>query len=152
MKYLITESQKHSVLKDLVKKNGFKFVSKMVGQDYLVHEVFNNDYNEFLSLYDDLEIHESEENPNIFLYRYKKRNNVMVIDKRDSDASNIYVYINHDLIFGPLASFRSTTLYTYKISALKKWLREVYGLKPFHVQIDSFHPGSEDFGFFETLT
>lgn len=152
MKYLITESQKHSFLKDLVKKNGFKFVSKMVGQNYLVHEVFNNDYNEFLSLYDDLGIHESEGNPNIFLYRYKKRNNVIVVDERDSNAENVYVYVNYDLIFGPLAAFRSTTLYTYKISALKKWLREVYGLKPFQVQIDVFHPGSEDTGFYEDLT
>lgn len=152
MKYLITESQKHSLLKDLVKKNGFKFVSKMVGQDYLVHEVFNNDYNEFLSLYDDLEVHESEGNPNIFLYRHKKRNNVMVVDERDSDAGNINVLINYDLIFGPISSFRGVTLYTYKISALKKWLRNVYGIRPHHASIDVFYPNREDSGFYEDLT
>jgi hypothetical protein len=152
MKYLITESQKHSLLKQTVKENGFALASKMVGQDYLVHEVFNNDYNEFLSLYDDLEIHESEENPKLFLYRYRESNNIIVYDARDEDDEyGNYLYFNQDYIFGALALFSDIHSYRETLKVLKSWVRETYGINIRESNIDSFYPNSEDYGFFATL-
>jgi hypothetical protein len=99
-----------------------------------------------------LERVESEENPNVFLYRYKKGKNVMVFDERDYEKGNVYVYINHDIIFGPLALFKSSAIYSDTVRILSRWFKNNFGIENYIAMIDSFHPKSEEYGFYELLT
>ncbi len=152
MKYLITESQRDLMLKQTVKENGFAFASKMVGVNYLINNVFNDDYYELLSLYTDLERVESEENPKLFLYRYRESNNIIVYDARDEDDEyGNYLYFNQDYIFGALTSFSDIHSYRETLKVLKSWVKETYGINIRESNIDSFYPNSEDYGFFTTL-
>ena len=64
---------------------------------------------------------------------------------------NFYVYVNYDIIFGPLAIFRESVLYSDKVRVLKRWLKNTFDIESAYMQIDSFHPGSQDFGFWELL-
>jgi len=78
-----------------------------------------------------------------------KIKNVMVFEESDN---GIYVYINYDIIFGPLANFRETVRYDEKMQTIKRWLTRAYGVETINIiHIDSFHPGSEEFGVYETL-
>ena len=81
------KSSKQDVLKKQVLKHGWKSVANMIGFDNLYKIGFNNDYNEFLSLFNNLDIVQSEINPNRMLYRFEKGNNIMVY--------NIKIYRNN---------------------------------------------------------
>lgn len=146
MKLIITENQKDVVLKQMVKSHGVWVVAKMVGVNYLVDEVFNDDPNEFLSLYENLNRYESEENPGVFLYRYDDGgDNVFVSDERDDDLRNVYVTINYDIIFKFLGMFKG------RRHLLRLWLRDNYDVNTKEYNIDTFHPDSEDGGFYAKL-
>ena len=106
MKLIITENQKDIVLKKMIKSHGVWVVASMVGSDYLVDSVFNGNPNEFLSMYEDLNRYESEENPGIFIYRHNTGDNVFVSDERDDDLRSVYVMMNYHTIFGPLTFFK----------------------------------------------
>ena len=112
------------ILKQRVLKNGWRFVSEMIGGfDILYKHAFNNDYNEFLKLYSDLEVVQSEQRPNRMLYRFEKGKNMFIYDKK-----NEYVYINFDVIwsffrYGIGLEFDDTQ------DIMKKWLDKVYNLR-----------------------
>ncbi len=55
------ETSKQGKLKDMVLRNGWHQISKSIGGfENLYKYVFNNDYNEFLGLYDNLEVTDSQ--------------------------------------------------------------------------------------------
>ena len=115
---------KQDVLKKHVLKNGWKEVAERIGGfDILYKHAFNNDYDEFLNLFNNLEVVQSEENPNYTLYRFEKGENMMIYDKE-----NDYVYINYHIIwsfFGDGIDLK----YREIQDIMKKWLGEVYNLR-----------------------
>ena len=98
MKIIITENQNSKLqtkLKDLVKDYGWEAASKAIGGSNKVTKIaFNNNPIEFLHLFDDLDVVQSEENPNLTLFRYKPNHNVMVYDRRIE-----YVHVSYDVIW-----------------------------------------------------
>ena len=77
---------------------------------------------EFLHLFDDLDVVQSEENPDLILFRYEKGKNMMIYNKKNED-----VYINFEEIWKPLFD---VGLFNPDIQELTKtWLDEVYNLR-----------------------
>ncbi len=115
---------KQDVLKKHVLKNGWKEVENRIGGfDNLYKHAFNNDYDEFLKLYSNLEVVQSEEKPNLILYRFEKGKNIMIYDKKYDDT-----YINYEdiwLFFEGGIGFNSGKIR----DIILKWLREVYNLR-----------------------
>ena len=115
---------KQDVLKKHVLKNGWEEVAERIGGfDNLYKHAFNNDYNEFLNLFNNLEVVQSEEEPNLMLYRFEKGKNMMIYNKE-----NEYVYIHFQLIW----SFFENGIdinYVETQSIMMKWLDEVYNLR-----------------------
>jgi hypothetical protein len=127
MKIIITESQKQSSqdkLKKIVKELGWRQASDIIGgPENLSKLVFNNDPMEFLHLFNNMDIVQSEKKPNWLLYRHKKGENLMIYDGTIRD-----VYINYDKIWGCLVNVFN--LKTIEIKILTEtWLSEVYDLK-----------------------
>ena len=111
-------------LKDLIKKVGFKSVTKIVGSLDKTFEIFDiKEPMDFLNLFNDLESVQSEEDENWTLYRYKKGHNFMIYDRK-----NDYVYINYDEIWSVLEDkFGLNYSETQKLTNV--WLDEVYNLR-----------------------
>ena len=127
MKIIITEEQQDSIktkLQKMVKNLGWKKTSKAVGGlENLAKLGFNNDPFEFLNLFNDLDVIQSEEEENWTLFRYKKHNNLMIYDRK-----NETVYIDYDEIWSFFNS--GFGLEHQEIQELtKEWLGEVYNLR-----------------------
>ena len=151
---ILREESKNTSLQDkvlyILKSKGVELASKAVGGFKNLFKILDiNSPMDYLHLFDDLDYVESEETQGLFLFRYEKGKNVMVFEESDN---GIYVYINYDIIFGPLANFRETVRYDEKMQTIKRWLTREYGVETKNIiHIDSFHPGSEEFGVYETL-
>jgi len=93
-KILKEESLKQS-LKDQVKEFGWKDTAELVnGPEQLVELAFNNDPIEFLNMFNNLDVVQSEENRDFILLRYEKGNNMMIYDRK-----NGIVYLNYGVIW-----------------------------------------------------
>ena len=120
---------KSDVLKKHVLKNGWEEVADRIGGfDNLYRIGFNNDYNEFLKLYSNLEVVQSEENSEFILYRFEKGNNVIMYNTKSG-----YVYVNFELIW---SFFRDGIGLKFDETQdiMKRWLDEVYNLDNVIVQ------------------
>ena len=127
MKIIITENQNSKLqtkLKDLVKDYGWEAASKAIGgSNKLAKIAFNNNPMEFLHLFDDLDVVQSEENNNWSLFRYKPKHNIMVYNKKNGDF-----YVSHEDIWSVLDN--NFGIYHYQIQELiKEWLGDVYNLR-----------------------
>jgi hypothetical protein len=115
---------KQDVLKKHVLNNGWEEVAERIGGfDNLYKHAFNNDYNEFLNLFNNLEVVQSEERPELMIYRFGKGKNIMIYDEEYED-----VYINYNVIW----SFFERGIgikYDEIQDIMKKWLDEVYNLR-----------------------
>ena len=115
---------KQDKLKQMVLKLGWEKVAQILGGfDNLYRVAFNNDYNEFLNLFNNLEVVQSEKKPKFILYRFEKRNNIMVYDTK-----NNYINLNYKVIW----SFFEIGIgleYDETQDIIKKWLDEVYNLR-----------------------
>jgi hypothetical protein len=152
IRHILKEETLKNILIDMVKNEGIKSVENYVGGFQNLKDLIDvHTSEEFLNLFSDLERVESEENPDIFLYRYKKGKNVIVVDERDDDMRNVYVYVNYDLIYGSLAIFKESVFYKDKAQILKRWMKNTFDIEATYMQVDSFQPGSEDYGFWELL-
>lgn len=152
IRHILKEETLKNILIDMVKNEGIKNVEKYIGGlENLKNAIGVYNSEEFLNLFSDLERVESEENPGVFLYRYKKGKNIIVIDERDDDMRNFYAYVNYDIIFGPLAIFKDSVLHTYKVRTLKRWLKNTFDIDTAYMQIHSFHPGNNNYGFWGHL-
>lgn len=124
MKVIITENQKEKMLRNLIKKDGVKFASNMVGGIENLFDVLNiKSPMDFLHLFDDLEQVQSEQREDLILFRYKPNYNLMIYVTK-----NETVYIDYDEIWSFLEdkfglSYEETRAFT------KKWLDNVYNFR-----------------------
>jgi hypothetical protein len=122
MKIIITEN-KVERLKELIKTNGVKQVIDLMGGFDTFCKVLNIDtFMEFLHLFDDLEVVQSETDGDWTLFRYKKGYNLMVYNRRNDE-----VYISSDIWWVLDEYFDLTNLVIQKVT--EKWLGEVYNLR-----------------------
>jgi hypothetical protein len=132
MKIIITESQKkllfensiNDSLIDTIKTDGWESAVELVGSVKNIMKVLKiKTPMDFLNLFNDLDIVQSEENPDWTLFRYVKGKNMVVYDKE-----NWYAYVNYDDIWSFLD--KSFDLKHSEIQELiKDWLSEVYNLR-----------------------
>jgi hypothetical protein len=110
-------------LQNIVKEHGWKRGVISVGDKHLVKLGFNNDPMEFLNLFNDLDVVQSEEKPDWTLFRYKPKENLMIYDRK-----NEYVYINFDKIWSFLSEGFGLN-YSEIQGLTEMWLDEVYNLR-----------------------
>ena len=143
MKIIITENQlklikedvsnkSRQILIDRIKSVGFIKTSKTVGGFDNLMEILNiNSPMDFLHLFNDLDVVQSEEEPDWTLFRYKPKHNLM-IHKKKNDS----VYIKYDEIWEVLEDVFNLKYSKIK-ELIKEWLFEVYnlrGITPVHLQ------------------
>ena len=132
MKIIITERQKNvlfenkrnEVLIDTIKYEGWESAADMVGgSENLKTLVEIKTPIDFLNIFTDLDVVQSEENPDWGLYRYEKGNNMMIYDRK-----NDYVFIDYHKIWSFLEKVFG--LNYFEIQQLtEEWLSEVYNLR-----------------------
>ena len=141
MKIIITESQKkllfensvNDSLVDMIKTDGWEPAVELVGSPKNLMKLLKiKTPMDFLNLFNDLGIVQSEERPDWTLFRYVKGNNMFIYNKENGDA-----YVNYDDIWSFLE--KSFGLKYNEIQGLiKDWLGEVYnlrGITPLGLQI-----------------
>ena len=143
MRIIITENQykliKENVslkekLLSLIKKVGFESTIRVVGSLDKTFEIFDiKEPTDFLNLFNNLDVVQSEEEPNWVLYRYKKGHNFMIYDRK-----NEIVYINYYEIWSVLED-KFGLNYSETQELTKRWLDEVYNLRGVTPQRGFFH-------------
>jgi hypothetical protein len=127
MKYIITEDQNKTIsdkLKSMVKKYGWEKTSKSVGGPKNLMKLLKiNDPMDFLNLFNDLDVVQSQERPNLTLFRYVNGNNMVIYNKENGET-----YVNYYDIWSFLEN--NFGLNRGEIQGLiKDWLGEVYNLR-----------------------
>ena len=133
MKIIITENQ-YKLIKEnvslkerllgLIKKVGFKSTVRVVGSLDKTFEIFDiKEPMDFLNLFNDLDVVQSEEQQYWTLYKYRKGRNFMIYDRK-----NDFFYISYDEIWSVLNDkFGLNKTETQKLT--ERWLDEVYNLR-----------------------
>ena len=132
MKIIITERQKdllfenkrNELLINMIKNEGWESAAEMVGGVENLKRVIGIETPmDFLNLFNDLDIVQSEENPHLTLFRYEKGKNKMVYNRKNDE-----VYINYDAIWGFLQDgFGFESDETQELT--ENWLSETYNLR-----------------------
>ena len=128
MKQLIRKILKEETLKqnliDEIKEYGFKDTVEMVGGIDNLFKILNiKTPMDFLHLFDDLDVVQSEEEPNWTLFRYRPKHNLIVYERK-----NDYAHIDYDEIWSVLENHFGLN-YTEAQQLTKEWLGEVYNLR-----------------------
>ena len=124
VKKVIKENDAKDSLIDMIKYDGWESAAELVGGDENLKRVLNfQTPMEFLNLFNDLDVVQSEEEPNWILYRYKKRDNMMIHNRQNDD-----VYISDNAILGVLRKGFNLN-YGETQQLIEEWLSEVYNLK-----------------------
>jgi hypothetical protein len=121
---LIKENSVKGSLIDMIKEDGWKSVYGLVGGiDNLKKLVGIESPIDFLNLFNDLDVIDSEEKPNLTLFRYEIGNNLMVHDDEFD-----FVYINYGKIWSFLEKVFGLN-YSEIQELTQEWLGEVYDLR-----------------------
>ena len=132
VKRVIKENAAKDSLIDMIKYDGWESAAELVGGDEnLAKLAFNNEPMNFLHMFDDLDVVKSEEKPNWILYRYEKRNNMMIYNKKNDE-----VYINYSKIWQFLEESFGLDFNEIQ-EVMKEWLFEVYNLRGVTPQIEN---------------
>jgi hypothetical protein len=128
MKQLIKKILKEETLKQNLKQQmkdfGWKDTAELVGGSVnLVKLGFNNNPIEFLNMFNDLDVVQSKEEKYWTLFRYEKRNNMMVYDRKNDEVS-----INYDVIWSFLENGFGLNYYETQ-ELTKDWLGDTYNLR-----------------------
>ena len=129
MKQLIKKILKEEVsgkskLEKMIKSYGLEIAGKAVGGiDNLFKILDINSPMDFLHLFDNLNVVQSEEESDWTLFRYKPRHNFMIYNRQ-----NDYVFINYDEIWSVLENHFGLK-YSKVQELTKMWLGEVYNLR-----------------------
>jgi hypothetical protein len=116
-------NRKQEKLIVLIKTLGVTKASKAVGNiDNLFKVLDINSPMDFLHLFDDLDVVQSEEEKNWALFRYKPKQNLMVYNRK-----NDYVRINYNEIWSFLEEYFGLN-YSQTQQLTEEWLSEVYNL------------------------
>jgi hypothetical protein len=111
-------------LKQSVKEDGWEFAADLVnGPKDLAKLAFNDNPMEFLNLFNDLDVVQSEEKPYWTLFRYKKHENLMIYDRKNDEVYIDYYGIWSVLLHGFDLNYIETQ------SLTETWLDEVYNLR-----------------------
>lgn len=136
MEIIITENQKQSTqdkIKNLVKKLGWNQASDVVGGvKNLTKLGFDNDPMEFLNIFNNLDVVQSEEEENCTLFRYETTKNVFIYDREVNE-----IYVSDNIIWDVLERGFGVSYYDV-ISLIKVWLRKVFGLKEYIKNVEEF--------------
>ena len=124
MKIIITENQLKDKVLQMVKTEGWKETCETLGLSgkELGEMFFNNNPMEFLNIYNDLDVVQSKENPDIFFFRYKPRHNLMIYDRK---SRTVFIYKREIWTF---LSEEFGLKYGEIQELTKTWLSEVYNL------------------------
>ena len=124
IKKILKEESLKQNLRQQVKDYGWKDTAELVnGPEKLAKLAFNNDPMEFLHIFDDMDVVQSEINPNRTLFRFEKGNNLMVYDRK-----NKYVYIDYSDIWSFLeGGFKRK--YSDILVFTTRWVGEAYNLR-----------------------
>ncbi len=138
MKQLIKQILKEESLKQSLKReiesSGWKDTAEMVnGPEELAKLAFNNDPMEFLHMFDDMDVVQSESDINWTLFRYEKGHNLMVYDRKNGGVvisySDIWSFLEDGFGFNESEVMELTT----------RWLDEVYEIRGDPTESDFFH-------------
>ena len=120
---LLFESKLKQNLKQEIKDFGIKNTAELVnGMDNLFEILNINSPMEFLHLFDDLDMAQSEEYPDFTLFRYKPKHNLMIYDRKSKIA-----YINYYEIWKPLLDAGLSHPDIQEL--IKEWLSNVYNIR-----------------------
>ncbi len=124
VKRVIKESAVKDSLIDMIKDEGWKSAAELVGGvENLKNLTGIGTPIDFLNIFTDLDVVQSEEKPDWELYRYEKGNNMMSYDRK-----NDYVFIDYHKIWSFLE--KGFDLNYSEIQQLtEEWLSEVYNLR-----------------------
>jgi hypothetical protein len=132
MKIIITESQynllienkKNQSLIDVIKEDGWESAAELVGGvENLKNLTGIGTPIDFLNIFTDLDVVQSEEKPDWELYRYEKGNNMMIYNRK-----NDYVFIDYHKIWSFLEKVFGLN-YSETQQLTEEWLSEVYNLR-----------------------
>ena len=116
-------NRRQEKLINLIKDYGLDKASKVVGNiDNLLKVLDINSPMDFLHLFDDLNVVESEEDPNWDLFRYKPKQNLMTYDRKHN-----IIYISFKI--WTILSITFELEYSEIQRLTKKWLSEEYDLR-----------------------
>ena len=135
---LIKENSVKGSLIDMIKEDGWKSTSELVGgYENLKKLVGFKTPMDFLHLFDDLNVINSEEKPYLTLFRYEIGNKLMVYN-----SVNNVVYINFNKIWRGL-EIVFFELNDFEIQELtQEWLYEVYDLRGVTTKADMLITGN----------
>ena len=123
VKRVIKENSVKDDLIQSIKEEGWRETAELVGGNKnLAKLAFNNDPMNFLHMFDNLDVVQSEKEPDWVLYRYDKGNNMMVHNKKNDE-----VYVNYYEIWQFLGGCFGLD-YNEIQEVMKEWLFEVYNL------------------------
>ena len=121
-KILKEESLKQS-LSDMIKDIGWDETASFFGDSEELVRLFNYDPMEFLNIYNDLDVVQSEQYDYYTLFRYEKGNNLMIYDRKNNK-----VFINYNNIWSVLRNdFGLNINETQELT--QRWLSEDYNLR-----------------------
>ena len=138
VKKVIKENEAKGFLIDMIKEDGWKSASELVGgYENLKKLVGFKTPMDFLHLFDDLNVINSEEKPYLTLFRYEIGNKLMVYN-----SVNNVVYINFNKIWRGL-EIVFFELNDFEIQELtQEWLYEVYDLRGVTTKADMIITGN----------
>jgi hypothetical protein len=109
-------------LKQIILKDGWKRVSELLfGFENLYLKVFNNDYKEFLNLYNNLEVVQNKQHPQIRVYSLENGNGVLIEDTKKGEVTvsqKIWTFFREGL----------GLQYEEIQEIIETWLEDVYNL------------------------
>jgi hypothetical protein len=126
VKRLIKEEKlsKSNVLKKHVLKYGWEDVAERIGGfDVLYKHAFNNDYNGFLNLYNNLDLVNIKDEDDIFKYVDEGGNIILVYDEFTE-----IVHVSHNLIWS-FFSYNGLKFHYVKVeNILMEWIKTNYNI------------------------
>jgi hypothetical protein len=117
------------ILKQRVLKNGWEFVSDHIGFDNLYRIAFNNDYNEFLKLFENMEIKVDDTKLGMFESFILDDKVYMILSNGyDSRVMTIFPEIWEFFgVYGVGLQLKEVN------EILKEWVNETYNIKDFGI-------------------
>jgi len=136
VKRVIKENATKDFLIDMIKYDGWESAAELVGGiDNLKKLAGIGTPMDFLNIFTDLDVVQSEKEPDWTLYRYEKGNNMMIYNRKNKD-----VYINyHDIWVFLDIGFELSQSEIKEV--IEGWLSEVYNLRGVIPKWRSASPG-----------
>jgi len=124
VKRVIKESAVKDSLIDMIKDEGWESAAELVGGvENLKNLTGIGTPIDFLNIFTDLDVVQSEEKPDWELYRYEKGNNIMIYDRK-----NDHVFIDYHKIWSFLKKVFGLN-YSEIQQLTEEWLSKVYNLR-----------------------